>query len=63
MMRNGKKSTLDFYTSLQPTNYEKKERNKKKPSTGGGSAGAASVSMDDLSRSSHLSFQYGWKDN
>lgn len=46
MMRNGKKNTMDFYTSPQPTSYVKTER-KKKPLNGGGSAGAAPVSMDD----------------
>jgi len=34
MMRNGKKNTLDFYTSPQPTSYVKKDR-KKKASDGG----------------------------
>ena len=47
MMRNGKKNTMDFYTSPQPTNYEKKERNKKKPVTSGGAASAASVSIEE----------------
>ena len=44
IMRKGKKNTMDFYTSPQPTDYVKKER-KKKPATDGGSA-AAPVSMD-----------------
>ena len=49
MMRNDKKNTMDFYTSPQPTNYEKKERNKKKPGTSGGAASAASVSIEEAS--------------
>ena len=46
MMRNGKKNTMDFYTSPQPTDYVKKEYNKKKSASGGEAASAASVSMD-----------------
>ena len=46
IMRNNNEHTLDFYTSPQPTNYEKKDR-KKKPSTGGGAASAASVSIEE----------------
>ena len=45
MMRNGKKNTMDFYTSPQPTDYVKKER-KKKPVTDDGSTAAEPVSMD-----------------
>ena len=48
MMRNGKKNTMDFYTSPQPTTYVKKERKKKKPAADDGGAGAAFVSMDDV---------------
>lgn len=29
IMRKGKKNTMDFYTSPQPTDYVKKERKKK----------------------------------
>ena len=47
MMRNGKKNTMDFYTSPQPTDYVKKEYNKKKLTTGGGAACAASVSIEE----------------
>ena len=47
MMRNGKKNTLDFYTSPQPTDYVKKEYNKKKPVTGGGAASAEPVSIEE----------------
>ena len=47
IMRNGKKNTMDFYTFPQPTDYVKKEYNRKKPTTGGGAAGAASVSIED----------------
>lgn len=47
MMRNDKKNTMDFYTSPQPTDYVKKDYNKKKPTTGGGTASAEPVSMDD----------------
>ena len=46
MMRNGKKNTMDFYTSPQPTDYVKKDYNKKKPTTGGEAASAASVSIE-----------------
>ena len=46
MMRNDKKNTMDFYTSPQPTTYVKKEY-KKKPSTGGEAARAASVSIEE----------------
>ena len=46
MMRNGKKNTMDFYTSPQPTTYVKPER-KKKSTTDGGAASAEPVSMDD----------------
>ena len=42
MMRNGKKNTMDFYTSPQPTSYVKKEY-KKKVSDGG----AAPVSCEN----------------
>ena len=45
MMRNDKKNTMDFYTSPQPTDYVKKDYNKKKPTTGGVAASAASVSI------------------
>lgn len=44
--RNNNPRTLDFYTLPQPTTYVKKEY-KKKPSTGGGAACAASVSIDE----------------
>ena len=47
IMRNGKKNTMDFYTTPHPTTYVKKER-KKKSSTGGGAAGAASVSIEEV---------------
>ena len=47
IMRNGKKTTMDVYSTPQPTSYMKKERNKKKPVTGGGAASAASVSIDE----------------
>ena len=74
MMRNGKKNTMDFYTSPHPTNYEKKERNKKKPVTGGGAASAAPVSIDEapceppayeeLPRVIYRSSSgYGWEEN
>ena len=46
MMRNGKKNTMDFYTSPQPTTYVKKV-SKKKDITGGGAACAASVSIEE----------------
>ena len=46
MMRNGKKNTMDFYTSPQPTTYVKPER-KMKSTTSGGAASAEPVSMDD----------------
>ena len=45
-MRNDKKNTMDFYTSPQPTTHVKKDR-KKKSSTGGEAAGAASVSIEE----------------
>ena len=47
MMRNDKRNTMDFYTSPQPTDYVKKEYNKKKPTTGGGAASAEPVSIED----------------
>ncbi len=47
MMRNGKKNTMDFYTSPQPTDYVKKEYNKKKPASGGEAASAEPVSFDE----------------
>lgn len=43
MMRNGKKNTMDFYTSPQPTDYVKKVYKKKV--NDGGAAAAASVSI------------------
>lgn len=46
LMRNGKKNTMDFYTSPKPTTYVKPER-KKKPTTGGGAASAEPVSIDE----------------
>ena len=77
MMRNGKKNTMDFFTSPQPTDYVKKER-KKKPATDGGSTAAAPVSMDAAPllppayeeeeyqgryRSSSTYSLYGWEEN
>ena len=73
IMRNGKKNTMDFYTSPQPTTYVKKE-SKKKNVTGGGAASAASASIDEApceppayeeaSYNTHYSFsQYGWEGN
>ena len=47
MMRNDKKNTMDFYTSPQPTDYVKKDYNKKKPTTGGGAASAEPVSIEE----------------
>jgi hypothetical protein len=47
MIRNDNKRTLDFYTSPQPTDYVKKERQKKKSSADDGGAGAEPVSIDD----------------
>ena len=41
MMRNGNEHTLDFYTTPQPTDYEKKERKKK-------SGGAAAPVVPDV---------------
>ena len=46
MMRNGKKNTMDFYTSPQPTTYVKKV-SKKKDITGGEAASAEPVSFDE----------------
>lgn len=46
MMRKGKKNTMDFYTSPQPTTYVKKER-KKKNVIGGGAASAEPVSIEE----------------
>jgi hypothetical protein len=46
MMRNGKKNTMDFYTSPQPTTYVKKV-SKKKDVTGGGAASAEPVSIEE----------------
>lgn len=46
LMRNGKKNTMDFYTSPQPTTYVKEE-SKKKSTTGGEAASAASVSIEE----------------
>ena len=46
MIRNDNKHTLDFYTTPQPTDYVKKERKKKKPTTDDGDAGAEPVSID-----------------
>ena len=73
MMRNGKKNTMDFYTSPQPTNYEKKERNKKKPVTGGEAASAEPVSIEESPCEPpayeepprviyHSSSGYGWEE-
>ena len=45
MMRNGKKNTMDFFTSPQPTTYVKKERKKKVAD--GGIAAAEPVSVYD----------------
>ena len=47
IMRNGKKNTMDFYTTPQPTSYVKKERKKKKSASGGGAASAEPVSIDE----------------
>ena len=49
MMRNDKKNTMDFYTSPQPTDYVKKDYNKKKSTTGGGAASAEPVSIYEAS--------------
>ena len=47
IMRNGKKNTMDFYTFPQPTDYVKKDYNKKKPTIGGGAASAEPVSIEE----------------
>lgn len=73
MMRNGKKITMDFYTSPQPTDCVKKEYNKKKPATDGGAASTESVSIEEAPRelpayeeppygAYHSSSQYGWEE-
>ena len=73
MMRNDKKNTMDFFTSPQPTTYVKKER-KEKASTGGGAAGAATVSIDEApyeppayEEASRIIYRsssgYGWEEN
>ena len=46
IMRNGKKNTMDFYTSPQPTTYVRKE-DKKKSVTGDGAASAEPVSIKE----------------
>ena len=72
IMRNGKKNTMDFYTTPQPTSYVKKERKKKKSASGGGAASAASVSIEEapyeppedeeLSYGTYSSFSpYSWE--
>ena len=75
MMRNGKKNTMDFYTSPQPTDYVKKVYKRKVKD--GGAAEAASVSIDkyatepqfheeeplDEPFSFTLPSGYGWEDN
>ena len=48
MIRNDNKHTLDFYTTPQPTDYVKKERKKKKPTTNDGDAGAEPVSIEEV---------------
>lgn len=65
MMRNGKKNTMDFYTSPQPTSYVKKEYKKKV------SGGAAPVPCEDTDPEplsfeeekyiSHYSSSYSWE--
>ena len=46
-MQNDNERTLDFYTSPQPTDYVKKEYNKKKSASGGGAASAEPVSIEE----------------
>ena len=73
MMRNGKKNTMDFYTSPQPTTYVKKV-SKKKDVTGGGAASAEPVSIEEAPceppayeeasyNTYYSSSQYGWEEN
>ena len=73
MMRNGKKNTMDFYTSPQPTTYVKKA-SKTKSSTGGGAASAEPVSIEEAPceppedeeasyNTYYSSSQYGWEEN
>ena len=72
MMRNGKKNTMDFYTTPQPTTYVKKER-KKRAATGGGAASAEPVFIDEDScgpsadeEPTHIVYRsssgYGWEE-
>lgn len=74
MMRNDNKRTLDFYTTPQPTDYVKKERKKKKPTTDDGDAGAEPVSIDvapyeptAYEEPPHIIYRtasgYGWEDS
>ena len=72
MMRNGKKNTMDFYTSPQPTTYVKKV-SKKKDVTGGGAASAEPISIEEAPCEPpayeepprviyHSSSGYGWEE-
>ena len=72
VMRNGKKNTMDFHTSPQPTTYVKKET-KKKNVTDDGAASAEPVSIEEAPCEPpayeepprviyHSSSQYGWEE-
>ena len=66
IMRNGKKNTMDFYTSPQPTSYVKKEYKKKV--SGGGAAPAPCedtdpepLSFEEEEYISRYSSSYSWE--
>ena len=66
MMRNGKKNTMDFYTSPQPTSYVKKEYKKKV--SGGGAAPVPCedtdpepLSFEEEEYISRYSSSYSWE--